>query len=190
MFDTVKTFVIENRNAPSASQYRAARLALPNQFPAKDRAFITKLSQDLHLSVQWDEYDEQDVNLVTWRFPRTLGDGEVDEVEEDGGENSEWEDADDDEESHAAVDRVLKKYEKAPVADPDAEGDFAARYENSIKEKMDEWKRGYYQVCSPSFLANEFATDLVHIRVNWKYRMTTPRRWVTSCTDMWRASSG
>ena len=162
MFDSVKTFVIENRKAPSASHYRAARLALPNQFPAKDRAFITKLSQDLHLSLQWDEYDEQDVNLVTWRFPRTLDDGEVEEVEEEGGENSEWEDADDDEESHAAVDRVLKKYEKAPVADPDAEGDFDARYEHSIKEKMDEWKRGYYQVCFPSFLANEFAADIVH----------------------------
>jgi 5'-3' exoribonuclease 1 len=144
VFDRVKAFVVENRNAPSPSHYRAARLALPNQFPARDRAFITKLSQDLHLSVQWDEYDEQDVNLVTWRFPRALDDGEVDEVEEEGGENSEWEDADEDEESRAAVDRVLKKYEKAPVADPDAEGDFDARYERSIKEKMDEWKRGYY----------------------------------------------
>ena len=28
----------------------------------------------------------------------------------------------------------------------DKEGDFDARYELSIKEKMDEWKRGYYRV--------------------------------------------
>ena len=162
VFDSVKTFVMENRNAASASHYRAARLALPNQFPARDRTFITKLSQDLHLSVQWDEYDEQDVNLVTWRFPRTLDDGEDNEVVEEGGENSEWEDADEDEESRAAVDRVLKKYEKAPVADPDAEGDFDARYERSIKEKMDEWKRGYYHVCLFSFLTIDFADDTMY----------------------------
>lgn len=189
VFDSVKAFVMENRNAPSASHYRAARLALPNQFPARDRTFITKLSQDLHLSVQWDEYDEQDVNLVTWRFPRTLDDGEENEVVEDGGENSEWEDADEDEESRAAVDRVLKKYEKAPVADPDAEGDFDARHEHSIKEKMDEWKRGYYHVCLSSFLAVDFVDD-IRIRANWKYHTTTLRRWVTSPIDTWRVYSG
>jgi 5'-3' exoribonuclease 1 len=53
-------------------------------------------------------------------------------------------DEDDDEESKA-VDRVLKKYEKAQVMDDD-EGRFDARYERSMKEKMDEWKRDYYKV--------------------------------------------
>jgi 5'-3' exoribonuclease 1 len=113
--------------------------------------------------VQWDEYDEQDVNLVTWRFPRAVDDGkgkpesekEAEEVVEDGaeGNNDEWEDEEEedeeeeDAESRAAVDRVLKKYEKAPVEDLDAQGTFDERYERSVKEKMDEWKRGYYQVC-------------------------------------------
>lgn len=45
-----------------------------------------------------------------------------------------------------AVDRVLKKYEKAPVMDKDAEGTFDERHAQAVKEKMDEWKRGYYQV--------------------------------------------
>ena len=51
----------------------------------------------------------------------------------------------DDEESRAAVDRVLAKYEKAKVAEEDKAGDFDARYELSMKEKMDEWKRNYYK---------------------------------------------
>ncbi|PPQ77620.1 hypothetical protein CVT25_011231 [Psilocybe cyanescens] len=144
VFERVKTFVMENRNLPSPSHYRAARLAMPNQFPAKDRQFITKLSEDLHLSVRWDEYDEQDVNLVTWRFPMALDEDEVKEGE-NGADGSEWEDEGDDEESRAAVDRVLKKYEKAPVADADEEGSFDERYKRSVQEKMDEWKRGYYQ---------------------------------------------
>lgn len=140
--------MLENRDAPSLSRYQAAKLVLPNAFSAKDRQFINNLSDDLHLSVTWDEYDEQDVNLVTWRFPRALDDGEPKEVEDAAGgvDDSEWEDSEDDAESRAAVDRVLKKYEKAPVADLDAEGTFDERYERSLKEKMDEWKRGYYQV--------------------------------------------
>ena len=89
-------------------------------------------------------------NLVTWRFPGELeepvpenGDGKPEEEED--GDDEDWED-DDDEESRAAVDRVLNKYEKAKVMEDDKEGDFDARYELSIKEKMDEWKRGYYKV--------------------------------------------
>ena len=67
------------------------------------------------------------------------------EDEEDDGDDA-WED-EDDEESRAAVDRVLAKYEKAKVADNDQPGDFDARYEQSMIDKMDEWKRNYYKVC-------------------------------------------
>ncbi|KAG2018391.1 exonuclease II [Coprinopsis cinerea AmutBmut pab1-1] len=140
IFDKVKAFVLENRKAPSLEHFKAARLEMVNDFPARERAFITQLSQDLHLSLRWDEYDEEDNNVVTWRFPRAL---EVSEDAED--EEGEWEDMQEDEENVIAVDRVLNKYEKAPVEDPDAEGDFDARYERSIKEKMDEWKRSYYR---------------------------------------------
>ena len=47
---------------------------------------------------------------------------------------------DDEEEAKAAVDRVLKKYEKANVLD--AEGSFDERHERLAKEK----KRDYYRV--------------------------------------------
>ena len=154
IFDKVKKFIFDSRSL-SASHHRSARLALPNQFPARDRAFITKLSEELHLDVGWDEYDRNQ-NLVTWRLPRLshqVGDEKEEEggitIEEDGSTaNSEWEDeaSGDDDEAHAAVDRVLKKYEKAPVVDLDAQGSFDERHERSVKEKMDEWKRGYYRV--------------------------------------------
>jgi hypothetical protein len=31
--------------------------------------------------------------------------------------------------------------------DDDEGGGFDGQYEQSVKEKMDRWKRGYYQVC-------------------------------------------
>ena len=70
----------------------------------------------------------------------------VEEQPDEDDIDEEWED-EDDEEARAAVDRVLNKYEKAKVMEEDKDGDFDARYEMSIKEKMDEWKRGYYKVC-------------------------------------------
>lgn len=156
IFDEVKAFVMENRAAMSTSHTRSARLTMPNTFPARERAFISTLAQELHLCLTWDEYDEDDQNLVTWRFPgasleepipasRTGSDGGGDEAEEGDGE---WEDVDEeeDEEANSAVDRVLQKYEKAQVMDDDADGGFDARYERSVREKMDEWKRGYYMV--------------------------------------------
>ena len=185
---------------------RAARLAMPNDFPARERKFIGKLAEDLHLSLRWDEFDEEDVNLVTWRFPGALeepeeedksgedqnvdGNGEVhaNGVEEDGGESG-WEDDEDDEESRAAVDRVLKKYEKAPVARDDDGGGFDARYERSIKEKMDEWKRDYYKVCSLSPI--RFPWGLIrNDRKNSRSRMITQRRWGIWCTATWKGFNG
>jgi 5'-3' exoribonuclease 1 len=85
------------------------------------------------------------------RLPGALADdneaGSNKEVEEEEGERADesaWEDAEDDEEAKAAVDRVLKKYEKATVMD--AEGTFDERHERLAKEKTDEWKRDYYRV--------------------------------------------
>lgn len=127
-------------------------LSMPNTFPARERKFISTLVEDLHLSVTWDEYDDDDQNLVVWRFPVALEQPLLEAGNEDTttGDQGEWEDVDgedDDEEGRAAVDRVLKKYEKAQVMDDDDEGGgFDARYDRSLKEKMDEWKRNYYKV--------------------------------------------
>jgi 5'-3' exoribonuclease 1 len=85
-----KAFVIENRAMSSAS--RMAKLALPNLFPANDRALIGKLSEDLHLNVSWDEYGDQHQNLVRWRLPGALADDEAgydQEVEDEGGRGGE-----------------------------------------------------------------------------------------------------
>jgi len=62
----------------------------------RDRTFITKLSDDLHLNVSWDEYDDQDQNLATWRLPGAhADDDEVDndqevEVDQEGEDKSAW----------------------------------------------------------------------------------------------------
>lgn len=156
IFDAVKTFILNNREKRSASP-----LAMLNTVSARDRKFITTLGEDLHLSVTWDEYDEDDQNLITLRLPGEsqqvpfdLDNGEA-AVEEEGGEGGEWEDVpdqeDEDEEARCAIDRVLKKYEKAKVVDDDEGGGFDARYEDSIKEKMAEWKRSYYKVCGARY---------------------------------------
>ena len=88
-----------------------------------------------------DEFDDEDQNLVVFRRPSD-GDANANANGSQGGSESD----DDDEEGNAAIVRVLGKYEKAKVMEDDKEGDFDARYELSIKEKMDEWKRGYYKV--------------------------------------------
>ncbi|KAL0953086.1 hypothetical protein HGRIS_004359 [Hohenbuehelia grisea] len=156
IFNKVKMFVLTNRPGipGSGPQARSARLTMPNTFPARERKFITTLADELHLSITWDEYDDNDQNLVTWRFPgssleepipdsRTGSDGGAGDQD---GEGEEWEDveSEEDEEARVAVDRVLKKYDKAPTMDDGEDGGFDARYERSIREKMDEWKRGYY----------------------------------------------
>lgn len=146
IFEQVKAFVTNKTSS------RPAKLSLPNLFPARDRAFVTKLSTDLHLNVAWDEYDDLDQNLVTWRIPGALpededGGGQVVESGE-GEDESAWEDAEDDEEAMAAIDRVLRKYEKATVVDPDLEGSFDERHDRMVKERMNQWKRDYYRVSS------------------------------------------
>ncbi|KAH0832839.1 exonuclease II [Lanmaoa asiatica] len=147
IFDKVKTFVTDNRGKrPNLN----TSLTMPNTFPSRDRNFISTLSTELHLSVTWDDYDEEDQNLVTWRLPGLIEEP-MPELgsEPNGGEDDEqWEDVsdDEDEESRSAVDRVLNKYGKAPIRDDDEGGGFDARYEKSVIDKMDEWKREYYKV--------------------------------------------
>ena len=142
---------------------------MPNDFPARERAFISQLATDLNLMVTWDEYDDEDQNLVVFRLPNEVGtvtshengngrdtsaeSGNADDVRDvdgdvgsdDGDDNWVDEDSESDEEANEAVDRVLKKYEKADVVE-DEEEDFDTRHERNVQEKMDEWKRGYYRV--------------------------------------------
>ncbi len=192
IFDQVKAFVLERRKLSPSQHAGQPPLTMVNDFPARDRQFITRLAEDLHLSVAWDEYDDEDRNLVTWRFP-----GELEEPLPENGktgeddaeaEDEEWED-DDDEESRAAVDRVLNKYEKAKVMEDDKEGDFDSRYELSVKEKMDEWKRGYYKVSS-SYGLLDLLSAYTFRRGSSRSHTTIRRTWATSSTDTLRVSSG
>ena len=142
---------------------------MPNDFPARERAFISQLATDLNLMVTWDEYDDEDQNLVVFRLPNEVGtvtshengngrdmsaeSGDADDVRgmdgdvgsDDGDENWVDEDSEEDEEANEAVDRVLNKYAKADVVE-DEEEEFDTRHERNVQEKMDEWKRGYYRV--------------------------------------------
>ena len=149
---------------------------MPNTFPVRDRKFIASLAGDLHLEVTWDEYDTQDQNLVTLRLPGVL----TLPVPEDDGEGEEWEDVD--EEGDKAVDRVLRKYQQAPVTDDDEGGGVDERHEKVVQEKMDDWKRGYYKVMPyVAYMAVCALMTLHSVRVNWGLAMTTPMR----CRD-WR----
>jgi 5'-3' exoribonuclease 1 len=133
IFDQVKSFVLENRST-STSELRRAELSMPNLFSAREREFLTNLARDLHLTLSWDEYDEEDQNLVVLRFPESA----LDEQESESDSQ--------DEAATVAVDRVLKKYDKAKMLMENAEDNFDAREQLRLKQKMDDWKREYYSV--------------------------------------------
>ena len=155
IFEEVKAFVLSHRKGYSASPGEEVHdaLRMPNTFPARERRFIADLVEDLHLEVSWDEYDDEDQNLVVFRLPGTTKpenghNGEV-AVEENGGDDDDdWVDESeesDDPEAIAAVDRVLAKYGRAKVVEEEEE-DFDTQHSRAMQERMDEWKRNYYRV--------------------------------------------
>ena len=83
IFDRVKAFVLQRRKLSLAEHAGQPPLTMINDFPARDKAFISRLAEDLHLSIAWDEYDDEDRNLLTWRFP-----GELDDPLPDGSNGS------------------------------------------------------------------------------------------------------
>jgi len=138
IFDQVKAFVLENRSI-SPSELREAELSMPNAFSTGGRTFLTNLSQDLHLTLSWDEYDDEDQNLVVLRFPGALGSPLDDKVSES--------DSQDEAEATATVDRVLRGYDNAKVLIENVEDNCDSQEEEvRLKQKMDEWKRVYYRV--------------------------------------------
>ena len=145
IFDKVQRFVLNQRDVGASG--KATRLELLNDFPARDREFITNLAADLHLELAWDEYDEDDRNIVTFRLPGTPEEPQagLEEENEGEGDEGEWVSDEEDQEARTAVDRVLDKYRKAKVLEHASE-DFDDRYEQALKEKIDEWKRSYYMV--------------------------------------------
>jgi 5'-3' exoribonuclease 1 len=95
IFDQVKAFVLAHRSSSpsSKSQKTRRRLAMKNEFSARERLFIGRLAEGVHLNVRWDEFavlgggeddvdadaeegDAEEVNVVTWRFPGDDGEGD------------------------------------------------------------------------------------------------------------------
>lgn len=131
MFGKVKQFILDQRDPATKKEGVDARVAFVNDFPARDRAFLVKIASDLNLTLTWDEYDEQDRNLATLYPP---------EPDADESEESE------DEEAIAAVDRVLRKYERAGLIDRHDAEEFDAREKGRLQERMGAWKADYYRV--------------------------------------------
>lgn len=130
-----------NRGAPRDIR-KTARLSMLNTFAARDRAFIFKLAKELHLILRWDDYDEEDQNLVTFLLPVSASD--TSEKDDSSSEDND-EDWEDDSEGNAAVDRILEKYAKLKLSDADGV-DSDETYEQKLLQKMDIWKRDYYRV--------------------------------------------
>jgi 5'-3' exoribonuclease 1 len=145
MLKSIEDFVLrarEKKNRVSSDQEIEGvnRLSFVNSFPARDKAFLTKIAQDLHLELTWDEYDEQDRNLAVLRIPSLAG----------AGVNQDDDDSDEDEdEGRIAVDRILFKYNRMSILED--EGTSEERYEAALKGRMDTWKRDYYRVCQHPF---------------------------------------
>lgn len=138
---------------------------MPNSFSAGERAFLTTLAFDLHLTPSWDEYDEDDQNLVVLRFPGAL----ESPIDEDSDSDSQ-----DETEATAAVDRVLRKYDRARMLMENAEDNFDSREELRLKRKMDDWKRAYYSVRHPRYPSDVPSHNL--FRINLACHMMTPNR--------------
>ncbi|KAG8985436.1 hypothetical protein FRB90_004701 [Tulasnella sp. 427] len=154
MFAKVKKFVINMRDPNNRKDGHEARVTFVNDFPARDRIFLVKLASDLNLTLAWDEYDDQDRNLATLYPP-----------EEDSDESE-------DEEANAAVDRVIRKYERAGVIDPhDAEA-FEERDQGRLQERMTAWKQDYYRT------KLEFRTDDPEAVQKLVYRYCEGLQWV------------
>jgi len=185
ILDKVQRFVLQQRGVGASG--KVPRLELLNDFPARDREFISTLGADLHLELAWDEYDENDRNLVTFRVPGTHDEAHANSEDGDEGNEDEWVSDDEDEEARNAVDRVLAKYSKAKVMERASE-DFDERYEQAVKGRMDEWKRSYYMV-RLNLSKSRGISDFL-LRTSWESVMTTRRRWANWRIAMWRVCNG
>ena len=134
MFNKVKEFVLENRPM-SSSDLRDAKLSMPNTFSAGERAFLFNLAHDLHLTLSWDEYNEEDQSIVVLRFTGAL----ESPLDDQGSESDSQFEAD-------IVDLALRKYTEAEILVETAEDNFDSREELRLQHEIDDWKRAYYLV--------------------------------------------
>lgn len=126
MFEKVKAFVQDQQLAPSRSP---REVFLGSTSSTSDRSFLQGLARDLGLEVSFDEYDpEEDAPAISISTSSAL-----DAMGEE-------------EESSAAITRVLAKYDKAKTVEG-AEGssDEEDEMNQRMKDKIDQWKKTYYR---------------------------------------------
>jgi len=124
----IKTYVL---NRPGKGS-EAKPLDFPPSLPARDRAFVEQLADALR--VPWSTIENENGD----RFMRLqLPQPEKDDDDEDS-------DDDDDEEATLAVQRIIRKYEKAKVQEMTSEEAQQAA-EKKYEEKFQEWKDNYYR---------------------------------------------
>ncbi|OQE35531.1 hypothetical protein PENCOP_c013G07292 [Penicillium coprophilum] len=119
---TVKKYVLNRSDKASEP------LDLPPTLPARDRTFVEQLANDLRLSWASIENENGD-RFMRLSLPPTQGDSDDDE---------------EDEEASMAVQRIVRKYEKAKVQEMTAE-----EAQKAAQEKYDskflQWKDNYYR---------------------------------------------
>lgn len=145
MFEAVRDAVFARRRGELDEDTPVTFL---NDLGAGDSRFITTLAAELNLTLTWDEFDEEDQNVVSIYFPSQPLSAPVLEsgdVEGESEESSEDEEAI--QESNAAIDRVLDRYMGAKAIE-DGEEEFEKREAARLNEKVVEWKRAYYRVSS------------------------------------------
>lgn len=103
---------------------------IPVETKAEDRKFVEELADALRLKCERVENEAGDIYLQL-SFHQ--------EPEED--------ESDEDEEASAAIFRVLRQYDKAPVVDISAD-DVEAEMQRKYDEKFYNWKNDYYKVCN------------------------------------------
>ena len=140
----IKKFVNKHQAKPSATD----RCTFVNELSARDRRFVQELADSLHLHVTWDEVDDYGQTLVVLSFDMEglSQDGEAAQEDEAEEEDGDWQSEDGEAEGDVAIQRVFSKYDRAKVVGNTVE-DFEESYEETMKEKMVEWKRTYYKVC-------------------------------------------
>ncbi|KAJ5689254.1 hypothetical protein N7462_003646, partial [Penicillium macrosclerotiorum] len=124
----VKKFVL---NRPGKASERRP-LDFPPTLPARDRAFVEQLADELRLPWSTTENESGD-RFMQLQLPQSQSDNDNDDDDED-----------EDEEASMAIQRIIRKYEKAKIQEmspEEAQQAAEAKYE----AKFQEWKDNYYR---------------------------------------------
>lgn len=186
MFKDIEKFILQARqnkdNRSGEDVEGETKLSFVNSFPARDRAFLSKIAGDLNLVLTWDEYNDKDENLAVLRLPNVSSNGNANE-----GNDDESSEDDGGEAGRAAVDRVLNKYKRANILED--EGTAEERYDATLKKRMEDWKRQYYRVRCGYWSDWRYLTDKLD-RKNWTSNSMTIHRWTNSCIAILKAYNG